>query len=177
MDPTLAVLISFMIFGGVAYYLGYRRSVAALDHKIATIRQTLEDADLAKDAAAQALYEEHRRQGEISEEIDLILKRAEEQTVTLRQKTLQDIDKIIKNRHQETEEMMGRLYQESVQVIQEKVTETVLTAIESFVATKFSDTQHEALNDTAIAQITAEMTGMPAAHKTKAKRLKQKQAR
>jgi F0F1-type ATP synthase membrane subunit b/b' len=55
MDPAVIVCVSFVIFMGIAYRLGYRKSIATLDQKIATIRQTLEEATKAKEEALQAL--------------------------------------------------------------------------------------------------------------------------
>ena len=48
MDPTVIVLVSFIIFMGMAYRLGYHQSMAALDSKIAGIRQALDEVAQAK---------------------------------------------------------------------------------------------------------------------------------
>src|SRR5471030_352384 len=107
-DPTFIVMISFVIFMGIAYRLGYRQSMASLDQKISNIRQALIDASEAKAAAIQALNEERRYREEVVEEIDLIAKRTEEQAIILRQQAMEEINKIIIARQEAAETMMKR---------------------------------------------------------------------
>jgi len=160
MDPTFIVMISFVLFMGVAYRLGYHRSMVALDQKISNIRQALSDATQAKEAAFQALTEERQRHGEILEEIELISHRTEEQALALRKQTLQDIDKMINNRQQEVENMIERLHHEAVQIIQDEATAKTLATFEALVTTKFSSTQQKIINDEAITKITAQLIGI-----------------
>lgn len=174
MDPTFIVMVSFIIFMGLAYRFGYHRSMAVLDQKISIIQQELNDAAQSKEAAIQALNEERRRHGEILEEIDLISKRTEEQALVLRQQTLQDIDKMISNRQQEAENMIERLHHEAIQTIQEEATATTLATFEALVTTKFSPAQQAALNEEAIAQITAQLDGNQTTQAHKPKRQKSK---
>lgn len=174
MDPTFIVMVSFVLFMGVAYRLGYHRSMSALDQQISNIRQALGEAAQAKEAALQALTEERRRYGEILEEIELISKRTEEQALTLRQQTLQDIDKIISNKQQEVENMIERLHHEAVQTIQEEATEKTLETFKVLVTTKFSPAQKEAINEGAIAKIAAQLTENQATFTNKPKRQRSK---
>ena len=176
MDPTLIVMLSFVLFMGIAYRLGYHRSMAMLDQKISNIRQALNDAAKAKEAALQALTEERRYHGEILEEIELISKRTEEQALMLRQQALQDIDKMINNRHQEVQNMIERLHHEAIQTIQEEATAKTLETFEALVTTKFSSTQHAAINDASIAQITKQLADAQAAIEPKPKRQKSKRS-
>ncbi|MBX9805455.1 MAG: hypothetical protein K2Y18_06865 [Alphaproteobacteria bacterium] len=157
-DPTFIVAISFILFMGIAYRLGYRRSMDALDQKIATIRQALEDATQAKEAAIQDLNDERRQQGEIVEEIELIAKRTEEQAMVLRQQALQEINKMITSRQHAAENMMKRMHQEAVQTIKEEASMQTLVAFEALVTSKFTSKQQETINDGAIAQISAQLT-------------------
>lgn len=173
-DPTLIVAISFIIFMGVAYRLGYRQSMNALDQKIAAIRQALEDATRAKEAAIQALNDERRQQGEIVEEIELIAKRTEEQALILRQQALQDINRMIADRQQAAETMMKRMHQEAVQTIKEEASMQTLEAFEALVTTKFTSKQQEAINDGAIAQIAAQLAKRRPAVAIKPKRARAK---
>ncbi len=179
MDPTFIVMISFVIFMGVAYRFGYHRSMTVLDQKILIIQKALSDAAQSKEVAIQALNEERRRHGEILEEIELISKRTEEQALILRQQTLQDIDKMISNRQQEAETMIERLHHEAVQTIQEEATATTLATFEALVTTKFSPAQQAALNEEAIAQIAAQLDAnqMVQAHKPKRQKPKRSAAR
>ena len=174
MDPTFIVMVSFILFMGLAYRLGYRRSMTALDQKISNIRQSLDDAAHAKEAALQALTEERRRHGEILEEIEHIAKRTEEQALVVRQQALQDIDKMINNRQREVENMIERLHHEAVQTIQEEAIARTLETFEVLVTKKFSAAQQKTINEEAIAQITAQLTeNQPdVAHKQKRQRSK-----
>jgi F0F1-type ATP synthase membrane subunit b/b' len=176
MDATFIVLVSFVIFMGIAYRLAYRRSIAALDDKIAKIRQALIDAAQAKEAAIQALHEERRNHEEIVKEIELITKRTEEQTLLLRQQALQDIDTMISIRQQAAENMIERIHDAAVQKIREEATAKTLATFEAFVMSKFTAAQKEALNDTAIAQISTQLTKHRTMYATKAKRLKSKRS-
>lgn len=176
MDPTFIVMVSFILFMGIAYRLGYHRSMAALDQKISTIREALNEASQSKEAAIQALNEERRRHGEILEEIELIAKRTEEQSLVLRQQTLQDIDKMINARQQEAESMIERLHHEAIQTIQEEATTKTIATFEALVATKFSAAQQKALNERAIAQITTQLEESPIPLAQKPKRQKSRRS-
>jgi F0F1-type ATP synthase membrane subunit b/b' len=176
MDPNLIVMLSFLLFMGIAYRLGYHRSMATLDQKISDIRQALNDAAKAKEAALQALTEERQRHGEILEEIDLISKRTEEQALIVRQQALQDIDKMINNRQQEVQNMIERLHHEAIQTIQEEATAKTLKTFEALVTTKFSSTQHAAINDASIAQITEQLRETQATLEQKPKRQRSKRS-
>jgi F0F1-type ATP synthase membrane subunit b/b' len=176
MDATLVVLISFIIFLGLAYRLGYRQAMQALDGKIAKIRQALQDAAQAKEAALQALHQERRYHEEVQEEIELITKRTEEQTLLLRQHALQDINKMISARQQTAENMIKRVYDDAIQKIQAEATAKTIASIEAIVKKKFSSSQKEALNDMAIAQISTQLTKHPTTRTTKTKRLKTKRS-
>ncbi|MCE3230669.1 MAG: synthase [Alphaproteobacteria bacterium] len=169
MDPTLIVLLSFVIFIGVAYRLGYHQSMAALDHKIASIRQDLEEAERAKEGATKALKEERQRHGEIEEEIKRIAKQTEEQAFTLRENALEEIHKMISIRQKAAEDMIERMRHRAIQTIQEEAAAMTLATFEKLVTAQFSSAQQEALNDEAIAQITAQLTKgqMDYAHKPK----------
>lgn len=176
MDPTVIVLVSFIIFMGMAYRLGYHQSMAALDSKIAGIRQALDEAAQAKEAAVQALNQERRLHGEIQEEIELITKRAEEQALNLRHQSLQDINKIISARQQATENMIERMRHTAIQTIREEAAAATLATFEELVMTKFSSLQQEALNERSLAQITTQLTKSHMAYAPKPKRTKPKRS-
>jgi F-type H+-transporting ATPase subunit b len=174
MDPTVIVLVSFVVFLGIAYHLGYRQSMAALDQKIASIRQSLEDATQAKEAAIQALHKERRHHGEVQEEVNLIARRAEEQALLLQQQALHDINKMIDDRQQAAKEMMERMHNAAIQTIREEAAEITLAAFEELVRTKFSPAQQEVLNQEAIAQIVAQLSKSQTVYAPKPKRIRSK---
>lgn len=157
MDPIVAVIVSFSIFIIIAYRLGYRQSMKALDDKIAVIRQALEDAATAKEAALQAMSEERRRHADIEREVDLTISRAEEQALSQRHQTFQDLDTLVKKRHQEAERMIDRFHEEAIKTLQAEATAATLAAFESLVETEFSATQHETLNEQSITKIAAQL--------------------
>jgi len=161
---------------GIAYRLGYRQSLAILDQKIASIRHELDEANQAKEAAIQALHEERQYHEEALEEIDLITKRTEEQTLTLRQQALQDINQIISARQKTAENMIERMHSIAIQTIQEEVTTKTIATFKALVTKEFSPAQQEALNDGAIAQISAQLTKRSASNTQKPKRLKTKRS-
>jgi F-type H+-transporting ATPase subunit b len=157
MNSIVAVIASFSIFIVIAYRLGYRRSMKALDDKIAAIRQTLEEAAKAREAALQAVTQERRRYADIGQEIDLTISRAEEQALSLRHQALQELDDLVKKRHQEAEQMINRLHEEAVKTLQKEATAATLATFETLVEKEFTDAQHEALNEKSIAQITEQL--------------------
>ena len=157
MDPILAVIVSFSVFMVIAYRLGYRQSIKALDDKIEAIRETLDEAAKAKEAALQAMTQERRRYADIAREVDLTISRAEEQALSQRHQTFQDLDVLVKKRHQEAEQMINRFHKEAVKTLQEEATVATLAAFEALVEKEFSATQHEALNDQSIAKIAVQL--------------------
>ena len=176
MDPAVIVLVSFIIFMGMAYRLGYHQSMAALDSRIAGIRHALEEAAQAKEAAVQALNQERRLHGEIQEDIEHVTRRAEEQALILRHQSLQEMNKIISARQQATENMIERMRHTAIQTIREEAAAAILATFEELVRTKFSSTQQEALNERAIAQMTAQLTKGHRTYAPKPKRVKLKRS-
>jgi len=157
MDSIIAVIASFSIFIILAYRLGYRRSMKALDDKIATIRQTLEEAAKAREAALQAVTQERRRYASIGQEIDLTINRAEEQALSLRHQAFQELDDLVKKRHREAEQMINRLHEEAVRTLQEEATAATLATFETLVEKEFTAAQHEALNEKSLAKIAEQL--------------------
>jgi len=176
MDPTIIVLLSFLIFMGIAWRLGYRQSMAVLDSKIADIQHALKEAVEAKEAAVQALEEERQRHEDIQEEMKLIARQAEKQAALLREQALRDIDQTINARQQAATDMMERMRYAAVQTIQKEATEMTLAVFEDLVTTRFSATQQEALNDAAIAQIVGQLEERQATGVRKLKRVRSKRS-
>ena len=176
MDPAVIVCVSFVIFMGIAYRLGYRKSIATLDQKIATIRQTLEEATKAKEEALQALREEQRHHEEILEEIDALTKRTEEQARILQEQALQDINKMIATRQQTVENMIDRMRSTAIQTLQEKVAAKTTDTFKTIVAKEFTSPQQQALNDGAINQILEQLTKGPRRYTQKPKRARTKRS-
>lgn len=176
MDPAVIVFLSFVIFMGIAYRLGYRKSISALDQKIATIRQTLEEATKAKEEALQALQAEQRHYEEILEEIDVLTKRTEEQAHLLQEQAMQDINNMIATRQQTVENMIDRMRSAAIQTLQEQVAAKATDTFKWIVTNEFSSPQQQALNDGAIHQIMDQLTQGPRKYTQKPKRARTKRS-
>jgi F0F1-type ATP synthase membrane subunit b/b' len=174
MDPTLIVAISLVIFLAIAYVLGYHRAIGALDQKITNVQETLAAASKAKEDAIQALHDERRHHEEVLEEINLIAKRTEEQTIALRQQAFQDIEKMISTRQQAAETIIERFQSTAIQTLQAEVAAKTVATFEALVTTQFSPAQHETLNDNAVAQIARQLTEQQTQPFIKPKRVRTK---
>lgn len=157
MNASFVVMISFFIFIGLAFRFGYRSLLSLLDQKIADIRKSLDEAVQAKTEAVQGLYQERIHQRDVLAEIEQISKKAEEQTLLLRQQTFQEIEHIIATRQQEATDMVARLHKEALEMIQEEVAAKTQETFETIVTKHFTPHQHEMLNDTSIHQIISQL--------------------
>ena len=72
--------------------------------------------------------------------------------------------------------MIDRMYRTAIQNIQEEATATALATFEELITTRFSAAQQEALNDEAIAKISAQLTKKSRTYADKPKRLKTKRS-
>lgn len=174
MDASFIVAFSLVIFLGIAYRLGYKKAMGALDQKIATIRDTLQEAANAKEEAMQTLHKARKNHAEIMKEVKVIAKRTEEQALLLRQQALEDIEKIITTRQHTAKTIIDRLQQNAIQTLQDEATAKTVATFEALAAQELSPAQHEALNDNAINKIAAQLSKNQTAVTTKTKRLKSK---
>jgi F0F1-type ATP synthase membrane subunit b/b' len=153
MNSALVVLASFIIFLIIAYRLGYKKFLSALDGRIQDIKETLDRAEQENDEIIKALNEEHRHQENIKKEAKIILENAERQVLSLRQKTLREISEIVKNRQMSVDKLERRLKKEAAQKLHNEVVEKTVETLKLLITGNFSEEQHQTLNNQAIEQI------------------------
>lgn len=78
-DPTLWVLVSFVLFTALAFFLGRKSVTGMLDDKIDSIRVRITEAEFLKFQAEQLLADYQARMAGASQEADAIIAKAKAQ--------------------------------------------------------------------------------------------------
>lgn len=155
-NSTFVAFLSFILFMGIAFRFGYRKSIAALDDRIAEIKKTLEEASHEKKEAAKALQLEQHRHTEILSEIDTLLKRTEEEMATSKQKALHDLEKTLESRQMASHMALDRIRIDAIDEIKNEVAFLTQKSLEEIIGS-FTEKQHQVLNQYSLDLIQAEL--------------------
>jgi len=117
-DSNFWVLISFVIFMGVAWKYGKDAALGKLDGKINAIRTELEQAEKIRVDAQELLAEYQRKHKDALSEAETIIAVAKKHAEDIRQKAEEDMERTQARREAQLAEKLSRIEQDAVQEIQ-----------------------------------------------------------
>ena len=117
-DSNIWVLISFIIFMGVAWKFGKDAALGSLDSKINSIRTELEKAEKIRVDAQELLAEYQRKHKDALSEADTISADAKKHAKDIRDKAESDMEKAQARREAQLDQKLARLEQNAAQEIQ-----------------------------------------------------------
>ena len=117
-DATFWVAISFVIFVGVLFYFKVPQKIYdALDESIKKIRKDVEDAEKLKDEAKNILSEYETKISKSKQEINLMLKKAQNDSEKNLIKTNEEFHKIFENRKKMAEDKIKQMKTEALKEV------------------------------------------------------------
>lgn len=146
-DASFILLICFIGFMGIAFKLGYKKSLQGLDQQIASISKTVENA-LQSLKHAQEKYEyEHKYNSLIEQEVSEIFKRMHHQIEEIKQQAQADFDKVMQQRSLNADSQIDRLRNEVMTELNIHVTNQVITTLKSLFSEHISSNTHKEINE------------------------------
>lgn len=152
-DATAWVALSFVIFAFVAWWKGRKAIMAALDSKIAGVRQEIETAQNIRDEA-QRLFEDYERRHKMAvRDAENVIRTAEKQAQEIRRKAESDIAESIASREKDLEERLSRMRQSAVEEMRRYAADLAIQATAGIITEKLDKAAREELIDHAVRNV------------------------
>lgn len=146
------VFLSFVIFVIVMIKPAKRLLTAALDERIARIREEVEEAQRLRKEAQAALASYQRRQREAHQEAENIVAHAREEAERMAARAMAELDETINRREQQAAAKIAQAEAAAVDEIRERAVDLAIAAAGKLLAEKMSgkpgdDTLSAAIKD------------------------------
>ncbi len=135
-DTNFWVLISFVIFSGVAYKYGKTTVLSKLDGKIDAIRTELSQAEKLRVDAQELLAEYQRKHKDAISEAATIIADAKKHANDIKNTAEEDLKNILARREDQLQEKLTRIEQNASQEIQAYVAEIAVNSARDLLNSK-----------------------------------------
>ncbi len=152
-DATLWVLISFLIFMGLAWKLARKPLLGKLDARIAEIRRELASAAELKQEAEGLIAEYGRKQQEAEQEAQRIVEAAREQAAMIRAQAEKDADELMARKEAQLSEKMTRIGDSARQEIRDYAADLAVKATAEIITRTLDDKARARLADESIKKV------------------------
>ena len=130
-DATFWVAISFLIFIGVLFYFKVPQKIYdALDESIKKIKKNVEDAEKLKDDAKNILSEYETKISKSKQEINLLIKKAQNDSEKNLIKTNEEFHNIFENRKKMAEDKIKQMKTEALKEVKDSSVDVAIQALE-----------------------------------------------
>lgn len=127
-DTNFWVLISFVIFVGVAWKYGKSNALKALDDNINLIKKELTQAESLRVDAQELLAEYQRKHKDALTEADKIIAQAKKHAENIREKAELEMDAAQRRRQEQLQEKLSRIEQKARQDIESYTSQIAVNA-------------------------------------------------
>lgn len=146
-DASFILLICFIGFMGIAFKLGYKKSLQGLDQQIASVSKTVEDA-IQSLKHAQEKHDYELKYGSLIEhEVSEIFKRTHHQIEELKQQAQADFDKIMQQKSLNADSQVNRLRNEAMTELNIHITNQVIATLKLLLSEHISSNTHKEINE------------------------------
>jgi F-type H+-transporting ATPase subunit b len=152
-DHHFWVLVSFLIFIGLAWKPAMRSITTSLDNRAARIRGELEEARRLRDEAEQLLGEYRRQEREGASQAQSIIAHAREEAERIAAQATRDLDLLLTRRQRLAEERIAQAEARAAAEIRAAAVDTAIAAAREVIASQVDERRGGALIDSAIAAL------------------------
>jgi F-type H+-transporting ATPase subunit b len=152
-DPYAWVIFSFAVFVAVAYRFGKPAVLSALDQKIKTITEEIENARKLRDEAQALLSEFETRERHAAAETEQILADARQHAEHIRLAEEQRLADMMARKEQQLNERIALLRDQAVADLRNTAATLAAQATETLVTQKMDDATRAKLLDRALDQV------------------------
>ena len=133
-DATFWVAVSFLIFVGVLFYFKVPQKIyESLDESIKKIKKDVEDAEKLKEDAKNILSEYETKISKSKQEINLLIKKAQNDSEKNMIKINEEFHTIFENRKRMAEEKIKQMKTQSIKDIKNASVNIAIQALEKII--------------------------------------------
>lgn len=144
-DTNFWVLISFVIFMGVAWKYGRKTALAGLDDKINSIQTELTTAEKLRVEAQELLAEYQRKHKDALREADDIIAKARAHADSMRVKAESDLEETMKRREDQLQQSLARIEQNAANEIQAYTAQIAINAARDLMTKNMTEKNDKAI--------------------------------
>ena len=133
-DATFWVAVSFFIFVGVLFYFKVPQKIfATLDQNIKKIKKDLDDAEKLKDDAKNILSEYETKISKSKQEINILMKKAQEESEKNMIKINNEFHNIFENRKKLAEEKIKQMKTQTIKDLKNSSVNIAILSLEKII--------------------------------------------
>lgn len=152
-DPTIWVLVSFVIFVGLAVVFGRGMILKMLDDKILAIRTEIANATALRDEAQKLLLEYETKQKAAHSEAEKMLEAAKKQAVELHEKADRDLTETMARRESMMKDRIQRMEDAAMDDIRRYAADLAISATTEIITQKLDQASANKLADQSIRKV------------------------
>lgn len=152
-DPTIWVLISFVIFVGLAVVFGRGLVVKMLDDKIAAIRSEIANAEALRDEAQKLLLEYETKQKAAHSEAEKMLEEAKKQAADLHKRADEELTSTMARRETMMKDRITRMEEQTFADIRKYAADLAISATTEIITQKLDQASANKLADASIRKV------------------------
>ena len=133
-DATFWVAISFLIFVGVLFYFKVPQKIYdSLDESIKKIKKEIDEAEKLKDEAKNILSEYETKISKSKQEVNLLIKKAQNESEKNIIKINEEFHNIFENRKKMAEEKIKQMKMQAIKDIKNSSVDIAIQALEKII--------------------------------------------
>ena len=133
-DATFWVAVSFLIFVGVLFYFKVPQKIFdSLDQNIKKIKKDLDDAEKLKDDAKNILSEYETKISKSKQEINVLMKKAQEESEKNMIKINNEFHNIFENRKKLAEEKIKQMKTQTIKDLKNSSVDIAILSLEKII--------------------------------------------
>ncbi|MAM35380.1 MAG: hypothetical protein CMH28_09940 [Micavibrio sp.] len=152
-STSVWVLLSFAVFVVVAYRLGKKSVLDALDSKIDKIKNDIETAESLRVEAQELLAQYQRKQREAESEAKRILKTAETHAAQIAKHAEKDLEETLERREAWLKQRLKRMEEDAVREVKAQAVDMAIKATQDILASRIDEKAHAALVSETVSSI------------------------
>lgn len=152
-DTGIWVTFSFLVFAAVAYKLGRKSVLGALDSRIAEVKNEIETAERLRVEAQELLAQYQRKQRDAEKEAKEMVKRAQQQAEEMAKNSEIELNETIARRELQLTERLKRLETNAIAEIQNHAAELAVAATTEIIIQTLDAKTNSRLNDQTISAL------------------------
>ncbi|MEM6811872.1 MAG: hypothetical protein AAF549_05330 [Pseudomonadota bacterium] len=156
-DTGAWMIISFLIFGFVAYKLGAKSITSKLDGYSEEIKTEIENAERLRVESQELLAQYQRKQRDAEEEANRILDNAKAQAKVMQQNADKELKEIMARREEQLSERLQRLEENAVAEMKNYAAQLAVEATREMIVETMDEAKNDNLNKDAIQNLSKQL--------------------
>ncbi|MBM9594187.1 F0F1 ATP synthase subunit B [Roseitranquillus sediminis] len=157
-NTDFVVLLAFLLFVGILVYFKVpRRLMDMLDKRSDSIRSDLDEARALREEAQTLLASYERKQGEVQEQADRIVKQAREEAQVAAERAKEELGSTIERRLRGAEEQIESARTAAVREVRDRAIQVAVAAAADVLARQTGDAEARRMIDESIGTVSSRL--------------------